>query len=82
MTQPNPQDQAQALRDAARAHTDLHIFAMIQDLCEGSFVSSKSLSAAWKIISVCRSQRLICCDRYDRHERALTSPAPETTDAE
>ena len=59
-------DKAKAVKAAARAHSDLHVFAAVMALMESSLVSADSFAAEERIVKICRAEQQKCLARYDR----------------
>lgn len=58
---------------AAKAHTDLNIFAAVQSLMESSLVSSDSHADEARIVSLARAAQQRCLKRYDNAMAALAA---------
>lgn len=52
--------------DAAKAHTDLNVFGLIEILLESSLITADCTAAANKIRKICNDEMLRCLRRYDR----------------
>lgn len=58
-------DKGKHMVDAAHARTDLHIFAAITKLLEGSLVTSDCRASSAKILRICEDEKERCLRRYD-----------------
>jgi hypothetical protein len=54
------------INEAARALSDLNIFAAVQVLMESSLVSPNCRAAEARIVQICRTEQAKCLKRYDR----------------
>ncbi|MCO5129783.1 MAG: hypothetical protein M9932_04370 [Xanthobacteraceae bacterium] len=52
-------------KEAAKARSDLTMFAAIQALCERSLFSSYSCRAEAEIVRICKIEQANCIKRYD-----------------
>lgn len=58
-------------REAARAHTDLNIFAAVAAMLEGGTVSADAQPYDFRVITICQQAEQQCLRRYDRAIAAL-----------
>jgi hypothetical protein len=59
-------DKGKFINEAAKAHTDLNVFAGIVALLEGGLVSSECQTTEFRIIEICKREQAKCLARYDR----------------
>lgn len=52
--------------EAAKAHSDLNLFAAVAALMESSLVSSDCYGAESRIVRICQAEQAKCLARYDR----------------
>ena len=56
-----------AIQATAKAHTDLNLFAVAEEICSsGSFMSAESYADAQRIAAMCRRAQQRCLARYDK----------------
>ena len=66
-----PKSRVAWAKEAARAHTDLTVFAVIVAILEGGTVSAAAQPDDFKIIRLCQSAQQKCLRRYDQAVDAL-----------
>lgn len=64
----------QLVTAAAKAHTDLNIFAAIISLLEGGVMSADVQPDDFRIIALCEKAQRKCLQRFDRATAALGAP--------
>lgn len=52
-------------KEAARAHTELCLFATVVTIMEGGNIKAKSQAAAQEIITLAQEEQQRCLHRYD-----------------
>lgn len=69
-----PKDASYWATEAARAHTDLNIFAAVVSLLEGGHVSSDVQPFDFRIIRLAQQAQQRCLKRYDDAVARANSP--------
>lgn len=62
------------VKDAAKAMSDLHVFAAVQCLMEHSLVSSRRFKSEARIVQVCQKEQQRCLRDYDRALAKASKP--------